>query len=144
MKKFTKKTQFISVEVVLKTNSSCKKFVEWYEKQDNYVDKHKWDSHKWYVFFAPIAYKNPDKTIKAICKDISNLPSEVRKEWDAAEFKEFNIGYHVGDEPFSYLDNISHKTIKKVEKLGAGIGISLYVADLTDKKGFPKDFYNEG
>ena len=142
-KKFSKKTQFISVEVVLKTNHKCDKFVKWYEKQDNCVVKLKWDTHKWYVYFAPLPSKNPDKTIKAICKDISSLPKGVRKEWDKADFREFNIGYHAGEEPFSYLDNISSKTIKKVEKLKAGIGISLYAAELTDKKGIPKDFYDE-
>lgn len=143
MKKYTKKTQFISVEVVLKTNKPCSKFIKWYEKQDNYVEKLKWDSHKWYVYFQPTGKKNPDKTIRQFCKAIESLPKEVRKEWDNADFREFNIGYHVGEEPFSYLDNISYKTIKRVEKLGAGIGISLYAAELTDKKGFPKDFFVE-
>ena len=143
MNKYTKKTEFISVEVVLKTNKSCNKFVKWYEKQDNYVEKLKWESHKWYVYFAPTAHKTPNKTIKAICKDIAALPKDIRKEWDDADFREFNIGYHVGEEPFSYLDNISAKTIKKVQELRAGIGISLYAAQPSDENGFPKDFFDE-
>lgn len=140
MKKYTKKTEFISVEIVLKTNQPCDKFIKWFQEQDNYVEKLKWESHKWYVYFAPIASKNPCKTIKRFCKEIKNLPKEIKEEWDQADFREFNIGYHVGEEPFSYVDNISSKTIKKVNELKAGIGISLYAAELTDKKGFPKDF----
>ena len=143
MKKYTKKTNFICVEIVLKTNHDCDKFIKWYEKQDNYINKLKCKTHKWYVYFQPIGKKSPDKSIRQFCKEIKNLPKEIRKEWDDADFREFNIGYSVGEEPFSYLDNISAKTIKKVQELGAGIGISLYAAELTDKKGFPKDFFDE-
>jgi len=37
------------------------------------------------------------------------------------------------------VDNILAKTIKKVSKLKAGIGIFLYAAEPTDKKGFNKN-----
>ena len=141
MAKFTKKTKYICVEIVLKTNHDCDKFIKWYEKQDNYVHKLTCETHKWYVYFQPIGKKSPDKTIRRFCKEIKKLPKEIKEEWDLAEFREFNIGYHVGEEPFSYLDNISAKTIMKVKELKAGIGISLYAAEPTDKKGFPKNFY---
>ena len=142
MKKYTKKTNFISVEVVLKTNHKSKKFIKWFEDKDNYVEKLEWHTHKWFIYFAPLPSKNPCKTISSICKDINSLPEDIKEEWNKADFREFNIGYYGGEDPHAYLDNISAKTISKVKKLKAGIGISIYAADFTDKKGLPKNYKN--
>ena len=115
--------------------------MKWFEHKDNYVNKLKWDTHKWYVYFQPTGYKNPDKTIRKFCKEIKNLPRKVQREWDLAEFKEFNIGYHVGEDPPFQDFHLSAKTLTKVHELGAGIGMSMYSAPMSDKDGLPEDFY---
>ena len=90
------KTEFISVEICIKTNHDCDEFIQWFEK-DNYVEKIAWDSHKWFVYFAPTANKNADITIQNLCKEIKKWPKKVKAQWDQAEIREFYAGYRLGD-----------------------------------------------
>ena len=138
---FTKKTSFYSIEIVLKTNHSCKHFVRYFLQDGHCVLKLKCESHKWYIYFAPTPSKTPEKSLKQAVKLIQKLPAKVRKDWDQAEFREFNLGYSAGEEPNSFLNNISCKTLRKVSKLGAGIGISIYPAVHTDPNGLPMELY---
>ena len=48
------RTKFISVEVVIKTDCPHEAFVEWFAAQDNYVDVHSCETHRSYIYFAPL------------------------------------------------------------------------------------------
>ncbi len=125
----------ISVEIVLKTNRPCSAWVKWFEAQDNYVAKLKWHTHKWYVYFAPIPGKDANTTIRKFCKMIAKLPPNIRKVWDQADHREFYIGYHGGEGPLCYEEHIELETLRAAIELGAGIGLAIYPAPLTDKNG---------
>lgn len=138
---FTKKTAFISVEVSIYTNHDCDEWITWFEEQDNYVDKHAHTQYRWYVYFAPMACKNANLTIKMLCGVIQNLPDHVRSHWDNAERKDFHIGYAVGEEPHWYGEHLEVETLRMATALGADIRIAMYPAQPTDEDGCPEDDY---
>ncbi len=135
----TKKSEFISVEIAIKTDFDSDAFVKWFEDQDNCVNKYSCDTHKWYIYFDPIPGKDADTTIKHLCEMIHALPPEVRKAWDDAAHREFFAGYHVGDEPFCFTEHLEVETLKAAVELDAGIGFALYPASLSDEDGLPED-----
>ena len=137
--KCSKKSEFISVEICIKTNHDCDKWVRWFEQKDTYVQKHKRDDYKWYVFFDLPGEKNANDTILSFCKLISELPEEIKQQWLEAGHREFYVGYHIGEEPNSFEEHFDLKTISAVSKLGAGIGIVMYPAEMTDENRIPLD-----
>ena len=135
----TRKSKFISVEISIKTDSDAEAFVKWFEAQDNYVAKLPCDSHKWYIYFAPIPWKDADTTIRNLCAVIRELPSEVRKDWDEAGHREFYAGYHVGDELSNFAEYFDPETLRAASDVNAGIGFTLYHAPLTNEEGMPEE-----
>lgn len=119
-------THFISVEVVIKTDCPHEAFVEWFAAQDNYVDVHPCETHRSYIYFAPLPCSTVDETVRCICQQIAALPALPRQQWDAAGFREFFIGYELGEEPFCYAEHLSHEALASAASLGAGIGLALY------------------
>ena len=123
-----RKTKFISVEIAIKTDFDSSVFVKWFEDQDNYVAKLECDSHKWYIYFAPIPSKDANTTILRFSEMIRELPPEVRDCWDRAGHREFFAGYHVGGDPFCFAEHLDPDTLKAALDLNAGIGYALYPA----------------
>jgi hypothetical protein len=60
---------------------------------------------------------------------LSALPSPVRKLWDGATLKEFNIGLRGGTTPRVLESALDAGTVADVARLGARIGITLYAFD---------------
>ena len=135
----TKKSEFISVEISIKTDFDSNVFVKWFEDLDNYVNKLPCDSHKWYIYFDPIPWGDVNTTIKKLCEMIHDLPPEVRKAWDDAAHREFFAGFRVGDEPFCFTEHLEIETLKAAIRLDAGIGFALYPAPPTNEDGLPED-----
>ena len=102
--------------------------MKWFRSLDNYVEKMPCDTHKWYIYFAPIPCSNADKTMQMLCETVRELPAHIRKEWDESAFREFSIGYHVGDDPLCFQEHLNPETTSMAAELGAGIGIALYPA----------------
>jgi hypothetical protein len=48
-----RKTEFISVEMAIKTDFDPDAFVRWFEDQDHCVAKLECDTHRWYIYPAP-------------------------------------------------------------------------------------------
>ena len=119
-------TEFISVEISIKTNHDTNLFVKWFEEKDNYVEKLSWESHKWFIYFAPLSGNTPDCSIQNLCKSINELPDQIKEEWFKADIREFNIGYQLGEDSQCFQQNLSSETISMVNDLKAGIVISLY------------------
>ena len=137
--KMTRKSKFICVEIAIKTDFDSDEFIRFFEEQDNFVQKHPSENHKWYIYFDPTPYKDANMTILKLCEVISNLPTEVRTEWDKAAHREFFAGYEVGEEPHCFAEHIELKTIQACINIGACIGYALYPASATDKDGYPED-----
>ena len=135
----TRKSAFISVEIAIKTNFDSDAFVKWFEDQDTYVAMMECETHKWYIYFAPLGKKNANLTIKNLCEVIRNLPPDVRKAWDDAEHREFYAGYVVGDDPHCFPEHLELDTLEACISLGASIGFALYPAEPTNKDGLPAE-----
>jgi hypothetical protein len=120
-------TQFISVEVVIKTDCAYDAFVEWFTAQDNYVSVLPCDSHRTHIYFAPLAGATPDAAISKICSGFKTWPPTVRDQWQQASFRQFYVGYLTGDEPW-FAQEVSAQTLSAAAALGAGIGWALYPA----------------
>ncbi len=123
-----RKTEFISVEIAIKTDFDSAAFVKWFEDQDNYVAKLECNSHRWYIYFAPIPSEDANTTILRLCEMIRTLPPEVRQDWDRAAHREFFAGYNVGGDPFCFTEHLDQSTLKAALELNAGIGYALYPA----------------
>lgn len=121
-----RQTEFISVEVVIKTDCDYEAFVEWFAEKDNHVSVLPCDTHRAHIYFAPLAGGTPDAAIQRICLDFEQLPDVVRDQWNRASFRQFFIGYSIGDEPLCFIQEVSARTLSAAASLGAGIGWALY------------------
>ena len=119
-------TQFVGVEVVIKTNAPCNEFVQYFANRGEYVSVLSCDTHKSHVYFQPLAGDNLDTAIQSLCKMIAALPELPRHQWNSASFREFFIGYEIGEQPFSYDRHLSCETLSQATALGAGVGFALY------------------
>lgn len=127
----TRKTQFISVEVVIKTDFAYDDFVQWFIAQGEHVSVVPCDTHRSHIYFASLPCRTPDETLGQLFQQIASLPELPRQQWDAASFREFYIGYSVGEEPFCYQEHLSCEALSSVVSLRAGIGLALYSAEPT-------------
>ena len=119
-------SRFISVEIAIKTDGECDVFVDWFRAQDNYVEKMPCDTHRWYVYFAPLPSVSADMTIRDICEGIPGWPEALRRQWEEAALREFIVGYEIGTEPIAHLDHFHSSTLELAARFGAGIGLALY------------------
>ena len=124
------KSRFISVEIAIKTDGECDAFAEWFRSQDDHVEKVPWNTHQWYVYFAPLSSGCADMTIQKICERITDWPEAVRRQWDAAAVREFLVGYQIGTEPVALQDHFDSETLYMAARIGAGIRIALYPATM--------------
>lgn len=127
-----KKTRFVSVEVVIRTNSDCQDWIAWFECQDNYVTNMRSESHASFVYFAPLPSSDGNLTIRRLCQQINELPENVRRQWTDAEEREFFIGYHVGETPHCFVEHLDVDTLELVHQNGASIRIALYPSPNVD------------
>lgn len=121
-----KQTRFVSVEVVIRTNSDCQDWIAWFESQDNYVTNMPSENHESFVYFAPLPLGDANQTIRRLCQEISELPENVRRQWADADQREFFVGYHVGETPPCFTEHIDSDTLELVYQIGASIRIALY------------------
>ena len=70
--------------------------------------------------------KDADSKIAELCAQIEALPSEAREEWDAADLREFYVGYDTDNIEFSFPNRLNQETIQAVARIGAAIGIVMY------------------
>lgn len=128
----SRQSRFISVEVVIKTDHDCDAFIQWFQSEDNYVDKMPCETHRWHVCFAPIPCSSADSTIQALAKMIQGLPPNIKRQWDEAGVREFFAGYQVGDDLTAYVDHFGSDTLSLAAHLGAGIRIALYPPSMSE------------
>lgn len=122
------KTQFISVEVAIKTDHPSDAFVEWFTALGEHVSVVPCDTHRSYIYFSPLPCSTPDETIRRLCQQIASLSGLPRQQWDAASFREFYIGYETAAEPSCYEEHLSRETPLAATSVGAGIGFALYAS----------------
>ncbi len=71
----------------------------------------------------------PDSGARALCSVIERLSGQARRLWNAAERKEFNVGYdfHAGIQWL--IVTIEPATLKRIAALGATLVFTCYPAD---------------
>jgi len=122
------RSKFISVEIALHSDHESREWIEWFQKQDNHVDKVSGTDAKWFIYFAPLPSGDVDSTISSLCDAIDELPENIRAHWDNAIRRQFFIGYQAGHE-WPCLDNrLSHDTLVKVVGLDAEVRLAIYPA----------------
>ena len=122
------KSEFISVEIALRSDDESLQWIEWFQSQDNHVEKVSGTDAKWFIYFAPLPSGDADSTIRSLCTEINELPKKVRLHWDNAIRRQFFIGYQAGLE-WPCLDNrLSHDTLTKVVGLNAELRLAIYPA----------------
>ncbi len=122
------RSEFISVEIALHTDSESHEWITWFQSQDNHVEKVSGAIAKWFIYFAPLPSDDADSTIRRLCTEIEELPENVRTHWDNAIRRQFYVGYQAGVE-WPCLDNrLSHDTLLKVVDLNAELRLAIYPA----------------
>ena len=123
-----KETRFVSVEVVIRTSADCQDWITWFERRDNHVTNVPSEKNASFVYFAPLPSGDANLTIRELCKEINELPENVRLQWANAEEREFFIGYHVGETPNCFVEHVDVDTLEMVHQNNASIRIALYPA----------------
>ena len=121
----------------METDCAYEDFVKWFTGQGEFVQVVPGDTHRAYIYFAPLPRGTAADTIRLLCEQIQALPDLPRQQWDAAGFREFYIGYDVGEEPFNFSEHLSCEILSAALSLRAGIGWALYPAQPTDEDGLP-------
>lgn len=73
------------------------------------------------------AEKSQDATINALCALIEGLSTSGKRVWDAAERREFDIGYESRlSSQRAHRFRIRPNTLRRVAMLGASVAVTLY------------------
>jgi len=121
---------YITTEITIKSNSKCESLVKEIVSDDVgfYINPCQ-DEAKWEICIDPLPHQNADTTIQAICDSIEKLSADAKAEWEELLYKEFYIGYRISQNTHHLGEHLTSKTIQRVAKLGAGIGIAMYPDD---------------
>lgn len=87
------------------------------------------DSHWEGCFETGESYYEPDGNIVGFLSVIEALEAEALREWQACTRRAFDIGYHVGYEPFDFSQALSAETIRRIANVGASLRITVYAPD---------------
>ena len=75
---------------------------------------------------GPRFSKSADMAIRTLAALVGQLPRKVRRVWNHAHVKDFNIGIQGGYKPHSSVFPLNVKTINAVARLGARIVVTVY------------------
>lgn len=112
----------------MKTDGAYDDYVRWFSSRDTHVVVLPCETHRAHIYFDPLPEATTEATVRRLCAELAALPVGVKQQWDDASFKQFYIGYEVGEEPSSFADALSPETLACVIATGAGIGLALYSA----------------
>ena len=121
------KTEYITVDLDLKTNGPCDCTVAEFEKRGEAYSK--WgEGHEYthYITLSLMPHGSADECIRAFLDEYSSYPDNVKREWASMPFKEFLVGYRAGHDNFTFEDHVSSETLKAAASLGFGVGLVIY------------------
>ena len=85
------------------------------------------DDGLWYAIFeTKDSFEEPDPNIVKMLDAIESLKRTQRTIWSRCDFREFNIGYDCGDEPWSFNQGLSNETLSRIAAVGATLRWTLY------------------
>ena len=74
--------------------------------------------------------RSPDATIQAFVALIEGLPPAVKRLWDDANLRNFDIGIRGGVTPLAFQFSLHADTLAAVSRLKANIALTIYAVDV--------------
>lgn len=74
----------------------------------------------------------PDSVINCFMDIIEHFDNSAKDEWEQVTSKVFDIGFDVTDEEFRFYEELKPNTLKRVSKINASIGFTVY-PNIVDK-----------
>jgi hypothetical protein len=71
-------------------------------------------------------FSEPEPNIGAMLTVVESWETPLRSVWNGCTFKEFNIGYDCGAEPWAFNQGLSAEVLKRVAEAGASLRVTLY------------------
>lgn len=87
---------------------------------------HAGDDDRFYLMCEDTSDVEPERNIIRMLNAIDQLSDEGSRLWKLCSVREFNIGYECGDEPRSFEQGVSNKTLRRIVECGASLKITLY------------------
>lgn len=70
--------------------------------------------------------RNPAATLKAMLKDLEQLPPDLQALWQRCTRREFHLGYESGLEPHCIEHPIGHDLLQRIVALGGSLRMTMY------------------
>jgi hypothetical protein len=87
------------------------------------------DDQLWYATLeTERQFAEPEPNVVALLTAIESLDPQSRSQWAACTTREFNIGYHCGDEPQACNHGLTPATLARMAVLEVYLRITLYPA----------------
>ncbi|QDU49091.1 hypothetical protein [Gimesia panareensis] len=85
------------------------------------------DEGFWHATFeTDQQYAEPEPNISEMLTTIESLSEPLLYLWSTCTLREFNIGYHCGNDPWAFNQGISAALLRRLTNAGASIRFTLY------------------
>jgi hypothetical protein len=77
---------------------------------------------------------DPNTIIGHFCHLVESMRPRLRRAWDAAFLKVFDVGYESGAAPKSYQSELRPETVVAVARVGASLRITVYPVSRANRR----------
>lgn len=82
---------------------------------------------RWYACFeTAVDHTEPEPNIATVLAAVESLAPPLRAVWSGCSFREFNIGYDCGREPWAFNQGLSAEVLGRIAAVGASLRWTLY------------------
>lgn len=119
-------TEFRNVDLEVSSASDLRWLVE--ELGEDVVNLYCGPAHGHFLatFETHAVRGDPDTMIAFFCHLVENFPDEMRRAWDEAFLRIFDIGYDSGHAPQAYQSDLRPETLAAAARIGASLRITIY------------------
>jgi hypothetical protein len=124
MRKMGKTTQFLNVDLDLRTHSKAdaQSLASALEPSTVLLNC----SGRFASLELREAVSSPADAIRTFTSLIEALPRADRRIWNRCEMRTMNVGVRAGTEPFSAVFELPSTTVDDLQRIGAGVAITVY------------------
>jgi ligand-binding SRPBCC domain-containing protein len=126
VKELTRKAEFLSVDLVVRSRLSLAPLLETWPWAQTPGRKGT-QAPRWIIVTPQCLSKTADKALSEFAKLVEKLPQPARHCWDDASTRTFDIGIQAGLEPSSFEDVQLHEdTLQAIVRIRGRILVTLY------------------
>jgi len=121
-------THFLNVDLDVWSRRSLKPLVEAFGDRVSLMYEG-WEGTRYgaHLEVSPmISRDGAEARIRQFIVMVKRLPADVRRHWDLAQRREFNIGLKGGFQPHSYELKLDRSTLRAAAAIDAGVVITVY------------------